>query len=162
MADKLLWAPWRAGFILSEKEKGCIFCTRLKRRDSLKNLILYRGRKVFVIMNKFPYNTGHVMVVPMRHVGQLERLTAEEASEFMALIQRTTAVVKKVLRPDAMNLGMNLGRSSGAGIPGHLHMHIVPRWNGDTNFMPIIGKTRVISVPLGPVYKQLRAEFRNG
>ena len=160
MADKLLWAPWRAGFILGSKEKGCIFCNRLKQRDSAKNLIIHRGRLTFVILNKFPYNTGHVMVVPIRHVGRLERLRPDEAAEFMELIQRTTAIIKQTLKPDALNLGMNLGRSSGAGIPGHLHMHIVPRWTGDTNFMPVVGNTRVISVPLEPVYERLRSEFR--
>lgn len=160
MADRILWAPWRASFIQGKKEKGCIFCNRLKARDAISNLIVYRGSTAFVIMNKYPYNSGHVMVVPKRHLGQIERLSTEESVEFFELIQRSTAILKRVLKPSAMNLGMNLGRSSGAGIPGHLHMHIVPRWTGDTNFMPIIGETKVISVPLGPVYRKLRAEFQ--
>jgi len=161
MANDKLWAPWRAEFILKEKEKGCVFCKRLKARDSVKNLILHRGKKAFVILNKFPYNTGHAMIVPVRHVGHLEKLTRGEAAEFMALVQKTVAVIKKVLKPTSMNLGMNLGRESGAGIPGHLHMHVVPRWSGDTNFMPVTSGTKVISIPLEPVYQALRQEFQS-
>lgn len=159
MADKMIWAPWRSKFILSKKEKGCIFCKRLKMRDSIKNLILYRGETVFVILNKFPYNTGHTLIVPNRHTGLIEKLNAEEAREFFTLTQKSVAIIKKVLKPTAMNLGMNLGRMSGAGIPGHVHMHVVPRWQGDTNFMPVIGKTDVISVPLEPIYRSLKSEF---
>ncbi len=161
MAKKILWAPWRSEFILSEKEKGCIFCNRLKMKDSLKNLIVYRGEKIFVILNKFPYNSGHTLIVPNRHVGQLEKLTTEEAAEFFEVTRKTVKVIKKVLKPNSLNLGMNLGKSSGAGIPAHLHMHVVPRWQGDTNFMPVVGKTHVISVPLEPVYKAMKKEFAN-
>lgn len=159
MSDEKLWAPWRAGFILSKKEKGCIFCKRLKEKDSVKNLIVYRGQKALVMLNKFPYNAGHTMIVPIRHVGQIEKLKADEGTEFFELLQRTVAAIKKILKPTSMNLGMNLGKASGAGVPGHLHMHIVPRWTGDTNFMPIIGKTKVVSLPLEPIYKKLRKEF---
>ncbi len=159
MSDEKLWAPWRAGFILSKKEKGCIFCRRLKEKDSVKNLIIYRGQKALVILNKFPYNAGHTMIVPIRHVGQIEKLKADEGEEFFKLLKKTVAIIKKVLKPTSMNLGMNLGKTSGAGVPGHLHMHIVPRWTGDTNFMPIIGKTKVVSLPLEPIYKKLRKEF---
>lgn len=159
MADKMLWAPWRFEFIKGKKEKGCIFCNRLKMKDSIKNLIVYRGENNFVILNKFPYNSGHAMVVPNRHVGQIEKLKPEEASEFFSLVQLTVKVIKKSLKPDSMNLGMNLGKSSGAGIPGHLHMHIVPRWQGDTNFMPVVGNTKIVSVPLDPIYELLKKEF---
>ena len=144
---------------MSKKEKGCLFCKRLKEKDSVKNLIVYRGKKALVILNKFPYNAGHTMIVPIRHVGQIEKLRADEAAEFFELLQKTVAIIKKVLKPTSMNLGMNLGKASGAGVPGHLHMHIVPRWTGDTNFMPIIGQTKVISLPLDPIYKKLRKEF---
>jgi ATP adenylyltransferase len=161
MSQNRLWAPWRSKFILKEKEKGCIFCRRLKEKDSPKNLIVYRGKKAFVILNKFPYNAGHAMVVPVRHVGQVENLRSDEAAEFFSLIQKTIVISKKVLKPHSMNLGMNLGKSSGAGVPGHLHMHIVPRWNGDTNFMPVTGDTKVISIPLGPIYKAFRKEFNS-
>ncbi len=146
---------------MSKKEKGCIFCKRLKEKDSVKNLIIYRGKKALVILNKFPYNAGHTMIVPIRHVGQIENLKADEAAEFFELLQKTVVIIKKTLKPTSMNLGMNLGKASGAGVPGHLHMHIVPRWIGDTNFMPIIGKTKVVSLPLDPIYKKLRKEFMN-
>ena len=161
MGNDMLWAPWRAGFILGKKEKGCVFCKRLKEKDSAKNLIVYRGKKAFVILNKYPYNAGHAMIVPTRHVAHIEKLKQDEAAEFFQLIQKTSGIIKKVLKPGSMNLGMNLGRASGAGVPGHLHMHVVPRWNGDTNFMPIVGETKVISIPLGPVYKALRKEFNS-
>ncbi len=159
MADKSLWAPWRSGFILGKKEKGCVFCTRLKMKDSVKNLIVYRGDKTFVILNKFPYNVGHTLVLPYRHIGQVEKLTEAESVELMFLVQRTVRAIKSALKPDSLNLGMNLGRSSGAGVPGHCHMHIVPRWTGDTNFMPVVGKTKVHSVPMEPVYEALRKEL---
>jgi len=159
MDDKILWAPWRADFILAKKERGCIFCRRLKMKDSVRNLIIYRGDKAFVILNKFPYNSGHVMIVPKRHVGSIEKLNEAESREFFELTQRTVVVIKRVLKPGSLNLGMNLGRVSGAGIPGHVHMHVVPRWHGDTNFMPVIGNTKVVSIPLEPVYEALKKEF---
>ncbi len=159
MTDKTIWAPWRAEFVLGKKEKGCIFCKRLKRKDSVKNLILYRGKRSFVILNKYPYNPGHAMVVPKRHVAHIEKLTAVEAAEFFEVTRLTVKLMKKALKPHSLNIGMNLGRSSGAGIPEHLHMHIVPRWNGDTNFMPVIGLTKIVSVPLEPIYDALKKEF---
>ncbi len=159
MTDKTIWAPWRAEFVLGKKEKGCIFCKRLKRKDSVKNLILYRGKKSFVILNKYPYNPGHAMVVPKRHVAHIEKLTVVEAAEFFELTRLTVKLMKKALKPHSLNIGMDLGRSSGAGIPEHLHMHIVPRWNGDTNFMPVIGLTNVVSVPLEPIYDAIKKEF---
>lgn len=154
-----MWAPWRAAFILGEREKGCIFCNRIAMEDTLENLILYRGKTSIIILNKFPYNTGHTLIVPNRHVSQLEKLTEEEANEMFALTTKTVAAIKKSFKPHALNVGMNLGRMSGAGIPGHLHMHVVPRWNGDTNFMPVIGQTSVVSIPLEPVYEMLRKEL---
>ncbi len=154
-----MWAPWRAAFILGKKEKGCILCNRFKMKDSVKNLIMYRAEENFIILNKFPYNTGHTLIVPSRHVSQLEKMKPAEAVEFFELTRRTVAAIKKTLKPQALNVGMNLGRMSGAGIPGHLHMHIVPRWNGDTNFMPVLGKASVASIPLEPVYQILRKEL---
>lgn len=161
MAEKMIWAPWRAKFVLGKKETGCVFCKRLKMKDSLKNLIVYRGESCFVILNKFPYNSGHTLIVPNRHIGLIEKLNDKESREFFFLTQQTVRVIKKVMKPNSLNLGMNLGRSSGAGIPGHVHMHVVPRWTGDTNFMPVIGKTDVISVPLKPIYDALKKEFAN-
>ena len=159
MRNDILWAPWRATFVLSKKEKGCVFCRRFKEKDTVDNLIVYRAKKVFVILNKFPYNAGHAMIVPNRHIGQLEQLRPDEAVEFFEVTRLAAKVIKKALKPQSLNLGMNLGKGSGAGVPGHLHMHIVPRWIGDTNFMPVIGKTKLVSVPLGPVYEKIRAEF---
>jgi ATP adenylyltransferase len=159
MVDKMIWAPWRAKFVLGKKEKGCIFCKRFKMKDTIKNLVIYRGKKCFIILNKFPYNSGHTLIVPNRHVGQIENLTIDESQEFFELTRKTVKLIKKCLKPNSLNLGMNLGRSSGAGVPGHLHMHVVPRWIGDTNFMPVIGKTDVISIPLEPIYKALKKEF---
>ena len=159
MAGNTMWAPWRAAFILGKREKGCIFCNRLKMKDSVKNLIMYRGESCFVILNKFPYNTGHTLIVPKRHIGQLEKLNQAEAAELFELTRKTVTAIKKTLKPHALNVGMNLGRMSGAGIPSHLHMHIVPRWNGDTNFFPVIGKTSVVSIPLEPVYDLIFKEL---
>lgn len=159
MRDDILWAPWRSAFVLSKKEKGCVFCKRLNMKDSVENLIVYRGERIFIILNKFPYNSGHTLIVPNRHVGHIEKLTADEAAEFFELTRTAVKVIKRELRPQSMNLGMNLGKGSGAGVPGHLHMHIVPRWIGDTNFMPVIGNSHVVSVPLEPVYDKLRKAF---
>ncbi len=157
-----MWAPWRAAFILGKREKGCIFCNRFRMKDTVKNLVLHRGEKNFIILNKYPYNTGHTLIVPNRHISQLEKLSTDEAFELFELTRKTVSAIKKCLKPHALNVGINLGRMSGAGIPGHLHMHVVPRWNGDTNFMPVVGKTAVISIPLEPVYDMLRRELNDG
>ncbi len=162
MDDKIIWAPWRASFILSEKEKGCILCNRFNMEDTVENLIVHRGESSFVILNKFPYNAGHTMVVPNRHIGQLEKLKIGEAAEFFELTRLTVKIIKRCFKPHAFNIGMNLGRQSGAGIPAHLHMHIVPRWTGDSNFMPVLGKTKIVSFPLEPFYDRLREEFQKG
>ncbi|HOP05743.1 MAG TPA: HIT domain-containing protein [candidate division Zixibacteria bacterium] len=159
MSDNTIWAPWRAGFVLGKKEEGCVFCNRLKMPDTIENLIVYRGKTCAIILNKYPYNSGHTMIIPNRHVGNVEDLTEEEAIEFFELTRRTVRAIKSGIKPHSLNLGMNLGESSGAGIPEHLHMHVVPRWNGDTNFMPVIGETKVISVPLEPIYEILRKEL---
>lgn len=159
MTKKTIWAPWRSKFVLGKKEKGCVFCNRIKTKDTIKNLIVFRGDKCIVILNKFPYNSGHTLIVPNRHIGQIEKLTEAESLEFFKLTQQTVKIIKKALKPHSLNLGMNLGRSSGAGVPGHLHMHVVPRWIGDTNFMPVIGETDIISVPLEPVYEAIKKEF---
>jgi len=144
---------------LGEKEKGCIFCNRIKKRSDSKNLIVYRGKKVIVILNKFPYNSGHSMVVPRRHLCSLSDLTDREAAEFFDVIRLTVDVTKNVFNPDSFNIGMNMGRGSGAGVPEHIHMHIVPRWNEDTNFMPVIGDTEVVSFPLDMIYNKMKKGF---
>lgn len=145
---------------MGEKEKGCIFCKRLKEKKDEKNLILFRGGKSFVIMNRFPYNTGHLMVCPNRHIGKLENLTASEMADLMKTTQLSIKLLKSTLKPEALNLGMNLGKVSGAGVANHLHIHIVPRWTGDTNFMPVLAETKVVSISLGEVFRKLKKNLR--
>ncbi len=159
MAKKLIWAPWRAEYILGEKEKGCIFCSRYLQEKDEHNLIVYRGERVFVILNKYPYNSGHCMVVPVRHLGLMDELQKNELVEFIETIRLAVKSCRRAFNPDSFNIGMNMGSGSGAGIPEHLHMHIVPRWSEDTNFMPIIGDTEVVSFPLDMIYRKLKKGF---
>jgi len=154
---KNLWAPWREKFVAGKKEKGCIFCKRLKEKKDQKNFILYRGKSAFVILNLYPYNSGHLMVVAKRHKAQLENLTPAESLEMMQLSQTWVKNLKKALKPEGINLGINLKQAAGAGIHEHVHIHLVPRWKGDTNFMPVLAQTKVISVGLKSVYKKLKA-----
>ena len=155
-----LWAPWRAKFVLGKKEKGCFICKGLREMKDGKNLILYRGEKSFVMMNRFPYNTGHLIVCSNRHTGKLEDLTESQMVDLMKTTQLSINILKSTLKPEALNLGMNLGKISGAGVANHLHMHIVPRWSGDTNFMPILTDTKVVSISLREIFKKLKKEFR--
>ena len=143
-----------------EKGSGCIFCDFPKMDKDEKNLILHKGKHCFVILNAFPYNPGHLMVVPYRHTADMPSLTGEELAEMMSLCQKAHRVLTLVMNPHGFNLGMNLGKVAGAGIDGHLHMHIVPRWNGDTNFMPVIGEVRVISEALNSTWKRLKAAWQ--
>ena len=157
-----IWAPWRIEYILGTKDEqknSCIFCDRYPQKDDRRNLILHRGEKVFVIMNRFPYNSGHLMVVPYRHSGNILDLEDGENREIMSVIQLSIQVLHEVMLPDGFNVGMNLGRVSGAGVENHLHFHIVPRWNGDTNFMPVISDTKVVSEALDRTYDKLLAVF---
>ena len=154
----ILWAPWRMEYILKAKdgaEKGCIFCNRVEQTRDQENLIIYRSKHAFIIMNRFPYNNGHLMVVPYRHSGNLLDLKPEEQQDLFSLLQLSVKVLEAVMSPHGYNIGMNLGRVAGAGIEDHLHFHIVPRWNGDTNFMPIIGDTKVVSEALDKTYLKL-------
>jgi ATP adenylyltransferase len=156
-----LWAPWRMEYILSDKSGECVFCQILAEDDPEKSHILYQTESGFVIMNIYPYNSGHLMVVPHRHVSELEELTEEEHLGLMNLVALSIKVLKQVLHPQGFNLGMNLGREAGAGVQGHLHWHVVPRWAGDTNFMPILGNTKVISQYVADTYQQLKPYFPN-
>ncbi|MCR4440130.1 MAG: HIT domain-containing protein [bacterium] len=139
-----LWAPWRMEYIKATKPRGCIFCTKPRQSDDRRNLIPYRGAHCFVILNYYPYNNGHLMVVPYRHVADLAELTAEEQGEMMALIAQSTRALTVTLKPQGFNIGFNLGKAAGAGVEDHLHCHVVPRWVGDTNYMPILGHTKVV------------------
>jgi ATP adenylyltransferase len=146
-------------YILGDKEKGCIFCKRAEDNRDEENLILLRGKTHFVIMNKYPYNNGHLMVVPYRHTADFEGLSTAESLEMMELMSKCISVLQKTMNPDGFNVGMNLGRIAGAGIDDHLHFHVVPRWAADTNFMPIIGETKVISEALSETWRKLRQAF---
>ncbi len=151
-----LWAPWRGKFIESFKGEGCIFCELPPVGDDEKTLILYRGINAFVIMNAYPYAAGHLMVVPFRHVAQLSDLTDTERHEVIDLVTRCESALTAAMKPEGFNVGFNLGRAAGAGVDKHLHCHIVPRWIGDTNFMPVTGETRVINESLDVTYNKLK------
>ena len=156
---KQIWAPWRMEYIRMEKPEGCILCDKPKESDDIANYILHRGDKNFVIMNTYPYNSGHLMIAPYRHVASLEKLTDEELGEHFQIVSRSVKVLKQVFKPDGFNIGINMGRVAGAGIDDHVHTHIVPRWLGDTNFMPVTGDTKVINEALSETYKKLRRKF---
>lgn len=158
---KQLWAPWRMEFIKQEKEKdsGCIFCGLIKENADQKNLILYRAKKNFVILNKFPYNNGHLMVIPFKHTNELKDLSQEEYSELMELGTHAVEALKETYKAEGFNLGMNLGTAAGAGIKEHLHLHIVPRWVGDTNFMPVLGDVKAMPEHLQKSYEGLKTYF---
>ncbi len=150
-----LWAPWRIDYILSKKPLDCIFCKMLNENRDEENLILVRGNSQIMILNAFPYNNGHMMIVPYRHTSSLEGWSSEEQNEFMEMSNLAISLLKQTLRPDGFNLGINMGQVAGAGIVDHIHLHVVPRWNGDTNFMPVLANTRVISEHLKATYKKL-------
>ena len=139
---------------------ACVFCTALSAGDDRQALILHRGQKAFMILNAFPYASGHLMAVATRHVGGLEEATPEELAEVMTMVQLSVRALGAAYQPDGFNVGMNQGRVAGAGMPGHLHFHVVPRWNGDTNFMPVIGDTRVLPESLAATYDRLSAALR--
>ena len=159
---KRLWAPWRMEYILDEKKHGsCLFCHISKERkvNDRKNLILYRGKHSFVVLNKYPYNNGHLMVVPYFHTPTFDGLDDDVLFELMKTQKISVDVIKKAMNPDGFNLGLNFGHVAGAGMESHMHMHIVPRWNGDTDSMPIIAETRVMPQHLKKSYNQLRGLF---
>jgi ATP adenylyltransferase len=135
---------------------GCVFCAI---PETEADRLLVRGELAYVVLNKFPYNPGHLLVVPIRHVGELEDATSEENAELQALMQRSLHAIRRTAGPDGFNIGLNLGRTAGAGIPDHLHWHVVPRWGGDTNFMPVVGKTRVLPELLAETYRRLKPAF---
>jgi ATP adenylyltransferase len=154
-----LWAPWRMAYIGQPKERGCIFCTKQRAADSRKALVLARTRAACVIMNRFPYANGHIMVAPRRHTADLNALAPEDYAALMEVLRGSVAALERALRPQGVNVGLNLGRAAGAGITKHLHWHIVPRWVGDVNFMPLIGEVRVIPEHLEALYDKLRPAF---
>jgi ATP adenylyltransferase len=156
-----LWAPWRLEYILAKKPAGCIFCDYPGEAEESdrKNLIVHRGARSFTILNRYPYNSGHVMVIPLHHVDSLEALSREEFLDLHEELRLAARVVRDVYRPEGLNVGMNLGRIAGAGIDEHLHYHVVPRWGGDTNFMPVLADTRVMVEHLDGAWQKIRAGF---
>jgi len=142
-------------YLMAEKPDGCIFCEKAAEDDDRKNLILVRSTTSFVMMNAYPYNNGHLMVAPYRHVGSLSELSPDERCDIMETLAATEAMLERAFHPEGMNMGVNLGHCAGAGVPGHVHVHILPRWEGDTNFMPVIGETRVIPEALARTYEKL-------
>lgn len=152
-----LWAPWRMRYVkdVDKNKKGCVFCVAPQENDDKKKHLLYRGKYCFVIMNIFPYNNGHLMIVPYEHTPSIDSLNDEAALELWKLVRHSKNALLESFSPEGFNIGMNLGRIGGAGIDEHIHMHIVPRWNGDTNFMQVIGQTKVISQSLEDAYDAL-------
>ena len=155
-----LFTPWRYAYITGANAPGdCLFCGLLQSKDDEKSLIVHRAKFCFVMLNAFPYTSGHVMIVPYDHVDELAKLSQSAAQEMMELTQRMEAILRELYHPDGLNLGMNIGKAGGAGVAGHIHMHILPRWFGDVNFMSAVGETRVIPENLQTTYKKLRSMF---
>lgn len=152
-----LWTPWRYAYITGgETAGGCIFCEREKLGDDRQALIVYRSRYCFIILNKFPYTSGHVMIVPYQHVDELQKVAPEAAQDMMLLAQRMEGVLRKLYRPDGVNLGMNIGRAAGAGVADHIHMHVLPRWIADANFMSVVGETRILPETLETTWERMK------
>jgi ATP adenylyltransferase len=158
---KTLWAPWRIKYILGKKPGSCVFCIKKRRGYMKRHLILHESTHAMVIMNKYPYAPGHLMVIPKRHIKDVRDLTRDELPDFFELVQRAISALEKAFKPHGFNIGANLGKVAGAGEENHLHFHIVARWNGDANFMPVIGKTRIMSEYLEQTYDRLLPYFSN-
>ena len=155
---KTMWAPWRMEYILSEKQDNCIFCEALSQND---DLTLYKGNDTMVVMNKYPYINGHLLVAPVRHISALDQLNKYEMGELLATVDRSVDILKQVMNPDGFNVGLNLGKVAGAGVEEHLHFHIVPRWFGDTNALTVFADVRVIPEHIKTTYENLKPYFNN-
>ncbi|HEY60262.1 MAG TPA: HIT domain-containing protein [Anaerolineae bacterium] len=155
-----IWSPWRMEYIQRGiNPKGCIFCDAIEEEDDIKNLIIKRGKKVYVILNRYPYTNGHVMVVPYAHESSLEALDGETKAEIMELITQSIQVITKEYKPEGFNIGANMGAIAGAGVKGHVHFHVVPRWSGDTNFMTSVGHVRVLPEDLCETCQRLKESW---
>jgi ATP adenylyltransferase len=157
---KTLWAPWRVAFIAGKKEKGCIFCNKPTEQKDGKNMIFGRREKVFGMMNKYPYNSGHLLIAPYRHVTCMEDLQAEEWTDLLHLLQDSIKALGNQMHPEGYNIGFNVGKASGAGFE-HIHLHIVPRWAGDTNYMPVLSETKVIPEHLNETFRKVKEGLNN-
>lgn len=155
-----LWSPWRMAYILSGKTDGCVFCAKLAAGGDELEHVLLRGQSAYITLNRYPYNNGHLLVVPAAHVPSLEDLPAETLTEMMLLVNQGLAALRRAMQPDGFNIGVNLGKAAGAGIEPHVHIHVVPRWNGDTNFMSTISETRTIPETLDETYRRLRSALQ--
>ncbi|MEX0601961.1 MAG: HIT domain-containing protein [Bacteroidota bacterium] len=160
---KRLFSPWRSAYIetfkANSKPGGCLFCSMARSRKDEKNLIVHRGKRCFVVMNLYPYNSGHLLIVPFRHTASLGRLTQEEYAEVLTLTSRSMDILDSLSGPHGFNFGANLGRMAGAGIERHVHFHVVPRWSGDTNFMPVLADTKMISEDMRKMWTVLSRKF---
>ena len=156
---KHIWAPWRIQYILQEKPKGCILCDKPGENKDEDNYIIYRGKLNFIMLNSYPYNPGHLLIAPYRHAASLETLTEAERNEHFELVSRSLPVLREVFKPAGFNLGANIGRVAGAGIEDHFHSHIVPRWQGDTNYIPVLADVRIMPQALADTYKLLAGKF---
>ena len=162
MGSERIWAPWRLEYVkdaAKDVEDECIFCAKPADEDDQANLIVHRGGRCFVILNKYPYTNGHLMVAPFEHLATIQELDAATVGELMALAQRAMSVLEDEYSPHGYNVGFNQGRVAGAGVEHHIHLHVVPRWGGDTNFMPVIADTRVMAQTLEQTYAALRGRF---
>jgi ATP adenylyltransferase len=156
-----LWTPWRYAYVsTAEKAVGCVFCEALNAGDDARVLIVYRGEYCFVILNAFPYTPGHVMIVPYAYLDELQKLPSEAAGEMMQLSQRMERVLRELYHPDGINLGMNIGKAAGAGIAGHIHMHVLPRWVADANFLSVVGETRILPETLPETWQRMTKALR--
>lgn len=158
-----LWAPWRIEFILNKRQKGegpCIFCELKEETPNDKNLVLYRGKKTYVVMNRFPYINGHLLIVPYAHVAHLRELDSKTHQEILELTAQSMDLLQETLKADGFNCGLNVGKVAGCGILDHFHWHVVPRWNGDTNFMPVLSDVRIMPEYLSETYKRLILSFK--
>jgi len=151
-----LWTPWRYAYVTTaEKISGCLFCDLLQAGDDEKAKIVYRGEHCFIILNAFPYTSGHVMVLPYAHLDELRKLPVEAAHEMIGLCQKMEGVLRQLYSPNGLNLGMNIGQAAGAGVAGHIHMHLLPRWVADSNFMSVVGETRILPEALDTTYQRI-------
>jgi len=154
-----IWAPWRIEYIRSEKPRECIFCQKLRENRDAENYVLFRGKDNFVMLNLYPYNPGHIMVAPYRHLCDLQDLTEQEMLEHFDLVRKSTRALRQEYKPQGFNIGLNLGRVAGAGVEDHVHTHVIPRWNGDTNFVTVVSDIRVVPHALDATYAELAGKI---
>jgi ATP adenylyltransferase len=157
-----LWSPWRMKYILSEKTSGCIFCEKIASEEDRENYVLYRGERACIMLNLYPYNNGHLMVIPYQHESSLEGLDEPVLSELMNLVNKCLRALRRTMKPHGFNIGLNIGKVAGAGVREHVHIHVVPRWEGDTSFMPVLARTKVIPELLEETYDKLSSALREG